>query len=182
MPVPLWVIIDPQHDFTHPQGQYAARHAGISQIIAAGQQIRRILLHLPPEQAVIVCSEYQPHQFGTGLSLALPGTFGQQTDSNVVPSGMSADRIIKKEHSAFSSAAFRRFLTHYEGGTLIICGFLAAYCVRHTALDAIAAGYQVILPADAIGTGDDVQHRRIEMLETLVQAGALCIPAAASLQ
>ena len=42
-----------------------------------------------------------------------------------------------------------------------------------TALDALRHGYEVVLIEDSIGTGDDVQCRREQMLRSLEEQGAI---------
>jgi nicotinamidase/pyrazinamidase len=60
-------------------------------------------------------------------------------------------------------------------GKLILGGFLAEYCVRATALDGLQQGYEILLLEDAIGTGDDVQHRKENLFRELSEAGAKLI-------
>lgn len=171
----LLVIIDPQNDFTHEDGHYVTRH-GICQIAAAKSRIN-LLTDSKQYDKIIVRADYQPGQFIPGVSLALPGTFGYEIDAGiVVPVNMAI--FNKCAHSCFSSGDFQNLLAKSACDTLLLCGFLAEYCIRQTGLDATTAGYHVILVKDAIGTGDDVQYRREAVLEELAQKGCTLLDAA----
>jgi len=171
MPTRVFIIIDPQNDFTSPEGNYAKRHSGITQIEAAKKNINKLLEWRRKENFIVIKSDYHHDQFGAGLSMCIPGTFGHQIDKDL---HIDEDTmlIIKAEHSAFSSEQFKEYIKSKEIDTLVLCGFLAEYCVKQTALDAIESGYKVDLSEDCIGTGDDVQHRKHQMMEEFKQKGA----------
>lgn len=167
----ICLIIDPQNDFTSPEGNYAKRHTGITQIEAAKENINRLLESWGKENFTVIKSDYRPHQFEEGLSMCIPGTLGHDIDK-----GFHIDEetvvIIKADHSAFSSEHFKEYIKSKEIDTLVLCGFLAEYCVKQTALDAIELGYKVELLNNCIGTGDDVQYRKHQMMEELKEKGA----------
>ena len=170
----MLVIIDPQNDFTHLKGDYARRHTGITQIAATKARIRHLLQSLGSHEAVIVRSDYQPDQFGPGLSLCIPHTFGHEIDAALQVDD-TLNVFTKTEHSCFSSADFKELLNTGEIDTLVLSGFLAEYCVKQTALDALQLGYQVLLVEDCIATGDDVQYRKEQTLAELADKGAVII-------
>jgi nicotinamidase/pyrazinamidase len=165
----LIIIIDPQKDFTADDGNYATRH-GITAIKAVKAHIELFLKAAGDKHGIVVCSDYRPGQFGDGLSICIPGTSGHEIDI-VVPESVTL--ITKTEHSCFSSKAFKFYLRQQPVKRLVLCGFLAEYCVQQTALDALAHGYEVHLPEDYIGTGDDVQERKENMLTILKAKGAI---------
>lgn len=168
----LVVIIDPQKDFTSRESSYARKHSGIDQITAAKERINNLVRELSGEKLVVVCSDYAENQFGEDLSLCIPGTEGHKID---IRTGSNCILMTKKRHSCFSSAAFIRYLLDYQIGKLLLCGFLAEYCVRQTAIDALQMGLEVWLLEDCIGTGDDVQYRKAQMIAELEAAGAKVI-------
>jgi nicotinamidase-related amidase len=172
MAASIFIIIDPQNDFTSLNGDYAKRHSGITQIVAAKENINRLLDKWDKENFIIIKSDYQPHQFGEGLVMCIPGTTGHNLDEHLNLDDGNMTCIVKTDHSAFSSPAFRQYLKSREIDTLLVCGFLAEYCVKQTALDALELGYKVHLLDDCIGTGDDVQPRKQQMLQELQQKGA----------
>lgn len=165
----LIVIIDPQKDFTADEGNYATRH-GITGIKAVKERIELLLRTAGDKHGIVVCSDYRPDQFGEGLCMCMPGTSGHEMDI-VVPESVAL--ITKTEHSCFSSKAFKFYLRQQAVKRLVLCGFLAEYCVQQTALDALAHGYEVVLPEDYIGTGDDVQERKENTLAALKAKGAI---------
>ncbi|SEW36781.1 cysteine hydrolase family protein [Chitinophaga arvensicola] len=163
------IIIDAQKDFTHPAGLYASKHPGITQILAAKNQVNHLLASLDKEKFVIIRSDYQPGQFEQGVSMCIAGTTGNQLDINV---DNHFNIFTKTAHSSFSSPDFKAYAKASGINTLILSGFLAEYCVKQTALDALQEDYQVYLLTDCIGTGDDVQSRMDSMLLELTQKGA----------
>lgn len=165
----LIVIIDPQKDFTSEDGGYARRHAGITQIQKARQQISLLLKSLNPEKFAIVLSDYRKDQFEPGLSICIPGTPGHEADIDL---SRPFSIFSKQAHSCFSSASFVSHLDRHEIDQLILCGFLAEYCVKHTAIDALEKAYDVVLIHNCIGTGDDVQNRKVDTLRELESKGA----------
>lgn len=167
----MLVIIDPQNDFTHPKGNYAGRHAGITQIAEARLRIIDLLRSFDGKEAVIVRSDFKPDQFVHGLSLCIPGTFGHEVDAGLPVDG-TWNIVAKTGHSCFSSEEFKELLNTDKIDTLILCGFLAEYCVKQTAIDALRLGYKVVLVEDCIATGDDVQPRKEQALAELKDKGA----------
>jgi len=163
------LIIDPQMDFTGSDGSYAERHAGITQIRDAKQKINKLLSTHQRGEILIVTSDYQTDQFEKGLSVCIPGTVGHKVD---IDADETCTFISKTQHSCFSSAPFAEYLKTQRVKELVICGFLAEYCVKQTAIDALDHGYDVSLVKDCIGTGDDVQERRTQMLTVLQEKGA----------
>lgn len=59
--------------------------------------------------------------------------------------------IVKKRASAFPGTELEATLRLMSVDTLIITGFTASCCVRHTAEDSIAAGFRTIVVGDAVG-------------------------------
>ena len=118
---------------------------------------------------MIITSDYQEDQFRQGLSICIPGTEGHAIDINADKSNIY---FSKTQHSCFSSPAFIDHLKEQRVEELIICGFLAEYCVQATAIDALKNGYTVTLIRDCIGTGDDVQDKKEQMLLMLKEKGA----------
>lgn len=167
----LLVIIDPQKDFTSPDGAYARKHAVISQIIIARNNIDA-LLKKNTHKPVVVYSNYFHNQFEEGISFCIPGTVGHEIDLNM---DVAIQLIPKNQHSCFTSDGFKNYLEINLVKSMVLCGFLAEYCVQQTALDGLHSGYKISLLQEYIGTGDDVQYRKDEMLLKLEQMGATII-------
>ena len=172
MPKELIIVIDPQKDFINENGGYSKRHKGILQILNAKENINNLLRKTENQKVVIVISDYHENQFEKGLSICIPGTEGYEID---IESDSATKIIIKNTHSCFSSGSFNDYLLKSNISSLIICGFLAEYCVRQTAIDGLKKGVKIALIKNAIGTGDDVQHRRENMFTELEEMGAKLI-------
>lgn len=168
-PEELLVIIDPQKDFTDIGGDYAKRHP-ISHIKRVQSQLNDLIKRLDKNKFVIIFSNYQKDQFGTGTSMCIEGTKGHEIDLDYDESSIL---IPKTEHSSFSSQEFKNFLKENQIRRLILCGFLAEYCIKQTALDALKASYEIVLLKELIQTGDDVQYRIEEVLVNLESQGAV---------
>jgi nicotinamidase/pyrazinamidase len=163
------IIIDPQADFISVDGNYAKRHPGMIQIMDAKEKINEWLHLRQVQNILVVVSDYSDNQFEENLSLCIPGTKGHKIDISV---NESCILFTKRQHSAFSSFEFTAYLKSNNISKLLLCGFLAEYCVHATAIDALKRGYDVCLLEDCIGTGDDVQHKKTAMLEELERCGA----------
>lgn len=168
-PKDLLVIIDPQKDFTDVDGDYAKRHP-ISHIQRVKNQINELIKKLDKNKFVIIFSNYQKDQFAPNTSMCIEGTKGHEIDLDYDDSSVL---ISKTEHSSFSSQEFKNFLKENQIRRLVLCGFLAEYCIKQTALDALKEGYEIVLLKELIQTGDDVQHRIEEVLVNLESQGAV---------
>ncbi|MGE6356808.1 cysteine hydrolase family protein [Flavobacterium sp. NPDC079362] len=163
--------MDPQKDFTDLEGAYAKNHS-ITQIQEVKARINILTKRLDKNRFVIIYSNYQKDQFGDGILMCLKSTKGHDID---IAFDDAARLISKIQHSSFSSEEFKTYLKDNRIRTLILCGFLAEYCIRQTAIDALENGYDVKLLKEFIGTGDDVQHRKQAMLYDLENKGATTI-------
>ncbi|MCC9072157.1 cysteine hydrolase [Flavobacterium sp. F-65] len=168
----LIVIIDPQKDFTDSNGAYAKRHPAIRNITEVKARINQLTKLIDKDRFVIIFSNYQKDQFGIGLSMCIEGTTGHEID---IDFDDSTKLIPKMQHSCFSSEEFENLLKINNIKKIILCGFLAEYCIKETAIDALHKGYKVALATEYIGTGDDVQHRKQETLLDLESKGAVII-------
>ncbi|WCL50663.1 isochorismatase family cysteine hydrolase [Leptospira sp. GIMC2001] len=164
----LIVIIDPQNDFTHANGQYAKRHSGITFIKRALEKIDVLIKSIEGITKAVIYSDYDINQFEANLSICIPGTFGHKLNLEIKNIDYS---FIKKEYSIFSSKEFIDFLWQYKIDTIYISGFLTEYCIRSSIFDAAAQNYSIIVLEDCIGTGDDVQHRNTDFLIDLQKSG-----------
>lgn len=167
----LIIIIDPQKDFTAIESAYAKNHP-INQIKEVKNRINQLTKKIASNKFVIIFSDYQKDQFGAGISMCIKGIKGHEID---IDFDASFQLISKTKHSSFSSEVFKNYLKTNSIQKLILCGFLAEYCVRQTAIDALEENYKVALLKDFIATGDDVQHRKEKMLFDLEIKGATII-------
>jgi len=93
----------------------------------------------------------------------------QREIQDMLPPGVQP--IEKLDFSCLGVASFREALERTEKGSLVICGVEAHVCVYQTALDALAAGINIFVAADAVSSRKG-EHRDWA-LDTLRQAGAV---------
>ena len=119
----------------------------------------------------------------TAQKLGVPVTVTEQYPKGLgatVPalkSALANDATIFEKifFSAMREPAFARHLQAQERQQLVICGMEAHVCVLQTALDAHAAGFDVALVTDAIGSR--VDHSRAIALQRAQQAGLMLVTA-----
>lgn len=64
----------------------------------------------------------------------------------------------KQQQSAFHGTELHSMLTTWRVDTLVVTGCSTSGCVRATVFDAVANGFQTILPAEAVGDRSTDQH------------------------
>jgi nicotinamidase/pyrazinamidase len=163
----ILLIIDPQKDFINHQADYANRHGGIKQILEAKENINQLIQSGDVKNIVVVYSNYEANQFGENISMCIEGTEGHKID---ILLNENCVCIAKTKHSCFSSLSFVNYLEKHNVKRVIIAGFLAEYCVKETAFDALSKKYAVCILEDCIGTADDVQHRKLDLITNLKNA------------
>lgn len=84
-----------------------------------------------------------------GLSALLQGSPAVQLDPRL---GVRADeaRVVKKGPSAFHGTDLAGWLTARRVDTLIVCGATTSGCVRATVVDAVQAGFRVLVPRECV--------------------------------
>ena len=93
------------------------------------------------------------------------------TIASAVDAAKDHSLIEKQTFSCFGNEDFCSRLEEVGRGVLVICGIESHICVLQTALDALAQGYQVHVPADAIGSRD--RRNRRNAIRRLNHAGAV---------
>ena len=97
--------------------------------------------------------EHWPQMTGENLSPGLIELVPPLTD--LTPPAL----VIDKEHySPFSELPFRRTLSNLRAGTVVITGAETDVCVLAAVMDAVDAGYRVVLAEDALCSASDESH------------------------
>lgn len=169
------IVIDPQKDFTTEDGAYAKRHTLIHEIKKATARIQQLIDAQKDIGIIVVYSSYKEKQFGEDLSMCIPGTEGHELGIILSP---DITILSKTKHSPFPDDVFSGYLQQRGYKHLYLCGFLAEYCVKQTALDALKNGYTVSLIEDCIATGDDVLFKYSDTITELKSAGIQVIRSA----
>jgi nicotinamidase/pyrazinamidase len=102
--------------------------------------------------------------------MCIPNTVGHELD---IKKNDNCVYFSKTELSAFSSLEFKDYLQNNKITKLYISGFLAEYCVRMTAIDAIKNNFEVVFLKDCIGTGDDVQYQLSNLFDEVINLGGV---------
>lgn len=101
-------------------------------------------------------------QYTAGLGPTLPALL----------ENLSIQRQIEKlSFSCWGEAEFQACLAEFQPRTLILAGIESHICVQQTALDLLQAGFQVVIPVDAVGSRRLLDHQLAQ--QRLLQAGAL---------
>ena len=87
---------------------------------------------------------------------------------------LPGDAVLQKMHfSAYKETAIRQRLTELERKQIIVLGTETHVCVLQSVLDLLAAGFQVYVVEDAVGSRDPL-HKQ-QGLQRMQQAGAVII-------
>lgn len=155
------LVIDVQNDFTAEKGFYLQRHGGGQNIKQSLQNITVFLEEIKNTVPVVcVYSNYRIDQFGEGISMCIPRTYGHEIS---IGNDLYSISFSKDNHSAFGSNELVDYLKIENISQLFIAGFLPQYCVSATAKDAKRLGYNVYVLKDCIGTADN----KVDVMENL---------------
>lgn len=155
---------------------------------------------LTPQNAVLALIDYQPEQYagvasvGHGELLAHVTMLGRVATSFKLPvvlstvyvkhgmSGTNAElrealpgvsEIDRTTMNSWEDPEFRAAVERTGRKKLVIAGLWTEVCVAFPTLDALLAGYQVYVVADAIGGVSRVAHE--SAMQRMIQAGAIPI-------
>ncbi len=96
--------------------------------------------------------------------------------AELAPATAALDKLT---FSCFGSPEFRQAVAGTQRDTLLLCGVEAHICVLQTGLDALAAGYQVQVVADATGSrtaaNADLGRRRLELAGAILCSTEMAI-------
>lgn len=164
-------IIDMQEDFVAPTGYYASKPHDMSPIHIIKEKITKFLPKLCANYKIIyVIAEYKDKQFGKNKTICVKGSKGCNL---VLDKKFASAIIIKNDLSAFSNTEYASFLYSNNINTILVMGVLTEYCVKETALDALKAGFRVLVIEDCIATGGDQEENRNKTINELKEKGAL---------
>lgn len=93
----------------------------------------------------------------TNVSITIAGTAGCELLPELDHAAIDAV-IVKKRYSAFYGTDLDAVLANVEPDAVVIAGVNTHACVRMTAIDAYQRDYEVILPGDAVASGDPEHH------------------------
>ena len=130
-------------------------------VIRAGEVMTRRLATLVAGVAALEVPIVVTEQYPEGLGATVDDVV------TVLPKGTPV--VAKSTFSCLRDEGFRDHLTASGRRQLVICGVETHICVLQTALDAVAAGFDVFVVSDACGTR--LPHGGPAGLERMRQAG-----------
>ena len=174
------IVVDMQNSFLHPRGEnyYPAAPEvvqPVSELIAAADAGGAILVH---------AREGHRKGFADYEQIRLPrhcvtGDFSAAYFDGFGPAGRAREiEIVKRRYSAFFATELALFLHEQEVRRVVICGVKTNVCIRATATDAFANGFEVSVVSEATNSNrphladaslEDI-NRYIGKVVTLAQA------------
>lgn len=176
------LIVDLQNDFL-PGGALGIKDADeiipiINAYIEAFEQ---------KQQCIIFSRDWHPHdhcsfnkQGGPWPVHCVQNTHGAALSSTLNwPSQAllvsKAKTSTQDAYSAFEGTSLASRLKNMQIESLFICGLATDYCVLHTTLDALEAGFDCYLLTDAIDAVNIKSDDGTKAIEKMIQAGATSI-------
>lgn len=148
------IVIDMQNSFLHPDGEnfYPAAPEVVAPcraLIDAAEKGGAIIVHVGENHREGFADFEQirlpEHCFAGGFNAAFFEGFG--------PAGRKREIMIaKRRYSAFFATELALFLNEQGVKRVVICGVKTNVCVRATATDAFANGYEVSVVGEATNT------------------------------
>ncbi len=171
------LLIDFQRDFLEPSGRLPAARNQVAPVLsAAARAIEEA--KAAGDFVVAIGNEFRPLDFlmnflRRGASIA--GSEGARWTDKLPLDGVKY--FPKWAGSAFVNPDLDKWLRANHVNTLVLTGLMASACVKATAKDALAGGYQVRIRADAVACRGDASRARA--LARLEARGAVVLRAAA---
>jgi ureidoacrylate peracid hydrolase len=156
------VVIDPQNDFLHPDGQYAKEGVDIGHMRSTIEPTRELVLAARARSIPVIWTRHgfrderdagvfmslRPFLAKAGLRI---GSWGYEILDEL--GARPDDWFVEKQRlSAFFNTNLELILRSVHAETIVICGVLTNQCVAATSKDASFRDFKPIVVADAVGT------------------------------
>lgn len=148
------ILIDMQNAFLHPDGEnfYPAAPEVIAParaLIAAAETAGAIIVHVADRHR----AGFADFEQARLPEHSLDGSFDAEFFAGFGPQGRPREvLIVKRRFSAFFATDLALFLREQGVGRLVICGVKTNVCVRATAQDAFAHGFEVRVVREAVNS------------------------------
>ena len=153
------IVVDMLNDFVTGA---LANEARASAIVPS---IRRLLDHARANEDWVVVYANDAHRAGDreiGLwgRHAMAGTHGAAVIDQLAPLGIEREIVMPKRfYGAFDGTELEDTLFDFEVEDVVLAGQHTHCCIRHTAYGAFMAGYDILVPTDAVCAFDGVDHQ-----------------------
>ena len=161
------LVIDMQNSFLHPDGENYYSDAGAVvgnclTLIARARKSGAIIVHVADRHR----DGFEDFENRRLPHHCVSGGFDAEYFEGFGPgAGAGEIEIVKRRFSAFFATELALFLREQGIGRVVICGVKTNVCVRATAQDAFANGFDVVVAKDA--TNSNREHLAAASLEDI---------------
>ena len=165
---PAVLVVDLQHDFTHPDGLLArggvditANQRAVEAVAAWTPRFRELglpIVWITQVSSAATDTEARRRLLqrrhgwtgGTGIDPCREGSWGARIDSRLALQ-LDEPVVVKHRYSAFYASDLELVLAAIRPSSLIVCGTAVNACVEATVRDAYMRGHEVQLPRELVG-------------------------------
>jgi len=158
---PALFIIDMQNDFVLPDSPSCIKGAYktvpiLATVLERFRALNAPIFHIVREYRAdgSDIEQFRYKEFIEGNKCAVPGTVGCDVVKELSPI-KGEYRIVKNRFSGFMNTELEFILRPLEVTDIIITGTQYPNCIRATAFDAVAYGYNVVLLTDATSAASE---------------------------
>lgn len=152
------IVVDMLNDFV------TGALANEARAVAVVPSIRRLLDHARANEDWMVVYANDAHraddrEIGLWGRHAMAGTPGAAVIDQLAPAGLEREIVISKRfYGAFDGTDLEDTLFDFEVEDVVLAGQHTHGSVRHTAYGAFMAGYDILVPSDAVCTIEGMDH------------------------
>ena len=160
---PAVVVVDLTRGFTEPGFDTGADLTGV--VTATGTLVEAA--HAAGAPVVFTAIAYSDEELesgaitwlqkATGMASLREGGDAAALDPRL-PRGPRDPLVVKKGASAFAGTHLASMLTAWQVDTLVVCGATTSGCVRASVVDAVQAGWPVLVPRECVGDRAQAPH------------------------
>ncbi len=161
------LVIDMQNSFLHPEGENTYPKAQeviapVRSLIEVAQAAKTLVVHVADRHR----SGFDDFEQKYLPEHCVSGGFNAEFFDGFGPQGHASEiEIVKRRYSAFFATELALFLNEQRIERVVICGVKTNVCVRATAQDAFAHGFEVVVPRQA--TNSNREHLATASLEDI---------------
>lgn len=153
---PAIVVVDLMNGFTDPDSaigmDLSLAIRSTNALVKVARQISAPIVYITEwfSTAEVAARSVAWHRKLPNLRLLVEGSEATRLDSRL--DVRPTDFVInKKTPSAFFGTNLAVTLTSLAVDTVLVCGATTSGCIRATVVDAVSSGFDVLVPADAVG-------------------------------
>jgi maleamate amidohydrolase len=168
------VLVDVLNGFFHPDG--SMWYEGVEQVVPA---LRRLLSTARASGSLVVhvADRHRPdvfdHEYSVIPEHLARGGFEAEFFAGFEP--LDTEPVVeKRRYSAFFATDLAILLREHQVGTIVVAGVKTNVCIRATATDGLANGFNVVVPREA--TNSNRPHLEAASIEDMERYIARVVP------